>query len=152
MTWSPLYLNWYCKFYMLYHNTNSFMNLNFRKDNIMINKAQVLEDIAATIEEVRAKAGEDMNGKQKRQIRALAVCASLIQTLVHEEEFTFDMEKELYQMIERKKGRSGVRIELHDGQSLMELLSANTNMTYDKLKKAIEEQDFKVVLDHIEKE
>ena len=123
-----------------------------RKDNIMINKAQVLEDIAATIEEVRAKAGEDMNGKQKRQIRALAVCASLIQTLVHEEEFTFDMEKELYQMIERKKGRSGVRIELHDGQSLMELLSANTNMTYDKLKKAIEEQDFKVVLDHIEKE
>lgn len=118
----------------------------------MINKTQVLEDIAATIEDVKTKAGEEMNGKQKRQIRALAVCSSLIQTFVEEEEFTFDMEKELYQMIERKKGRSGVRIELHDGQSLMELLSEHASMTYDKLKKAIEEQGFKVVLDHIEKQ
>lgn len=117
----------------------------------MINRTDVLMDISATINEIHAKAGEEMNGKQKRQIRALKVCAALIDEFCPAE-FTFDMEDELYQMIERKKGRRGSRLELHDGQSLMELITANTNMTYDKLQKAIEEQGFKVVLDHIEKQ
>lgn len=118
----------------------------------MINKIEVLEDIVATVAEIRAKA-EELNGKQKRQIRALEIMGALIDEFCPEE-FEFSMEKELYQTIERKKGKSGVRIELHDGQTLIELLNtyAQVKDVYNKIKKACEEQGFKIVLDHIEKQ
>lgn len=111
-------------------------------------KAAALKQQAA-----EADAAGKSSGKIKRSARALEVIHSLIDTYVLEDDVDFEMLPELQQMIDCKKGRSGVRLEVHEGDTLIELLNKYSSVkdVYNKIKTACEQQGLKIVLDHIER-
>lgn len=123
-----------------------------------MDKTQLLVAMATKSEELRAQAREadaagKSSGKIKRNARALEVIQSLIDTYVLEDDVDFPLLPELQQMIDCKKGRSGVRLEVHEGDTLMELLNKYNEVkdVYHKIQTACAQQGLKIVLDHIER-
>lgn len=124
-----------------------------------MDKTQLLVAIATKSEDLRAQAREadaagKSSGKIKRNARALEVIESLIETYCEDtEDIDFPLLSELQQMIDCKKGRSGVKLEVHEGDTLMELLNKYSSVkdVYSKIKTACDQQGLKIVLDHIER-
>lgn len=111
--------------------------------------------ISALETQVSANAAEDKSvGKLKRQARALKVIYGLINQYVTEDEMELgdNLETELTQMIDCKKGKS-VTLIVHEGDLLGDLLEKYGNIkdVYHKLQKRCEELGLKIVLDHIER-
>lgn len=123
-----------------------------------MDKITLVDSIESKVAALKQQAAEadaagKSSGKIKRNARALEVIQSLIETYVLEDDVDFEMLPELQQMIDCKKGRSGVRMEIHEGDTLMELLEkyGSVKDVYNKIKTACDAQGLKIVLDHIER-
>ena len=122
----------------------------------MVNKAELLDEIVQKVSELDAqvssnKSEEKSVGRLKRKARALRVIGSLISTFIEDEEFTFDMEDEMLQMLECKKGKK-ITFDIKPGDKLMDVLDKYQDVkdVYNKVKKYAESHGMKLVLDHFE--
>ena len=122
----------------------------------MVSKNELLDEIVQKVSELDAqvsanKTEEKSVGRLKRKARALRVIGSLISTFIEDDEFTFDMENEMLQMLECKKGKK-ITFDIKPGDKLMEVLEKYQDVkdVYNKVKKYAESHGMKLVLDHFE--
>ena len=122
----------------------------------MVNKNELLDEIVQKVSELDAqvsanKSEEKSVGRLKRKARALRVIGSLISTFIEDDEFTFDMEDEMLQMLECKKGKK-ITFDIKPGDKLMDILEKYQDVkdVYNKVKKYAESHGMKLVLDHFE--
>lgn len=98
----------------------------------MVNKTALLVEIAQKISELDAqiKAAKDEEksiGRIRRKVRSLKVVCSLISTFVEDDEFTFDMEDEMLQMLECKKGKRIV-FDIKEGDDIIQKMDEYNNV------------------------
>lgn len=98
----------------------------------MVNKAELLDEIVSKVSEldaqIKANKDEDKSiGRLRRKARALRVVGSLIATFVEDDEFTFDMEDEMLQMLECKKGKKIV-FNIKEGDDILQKMDEYENV------------------------